>query len=226
MRSALSSASRSAARYCSPSISTDSRLPSEGAAASAAQPPAGASSTSLPRFRSRRRWSAAEPVCDAVADRPVEAVEHSDSVQRDTHAVAMPDDPASRTPPPRLHVLPAARAPVAAVLRRGPSAWCQVLRWRLDTLELEPGAWMHAKLYPRRCAVSPDGTLLCAFVLASRPAPWTPDYAVSKLPWLTALAAWRNGSTWAPPCQFHDDGSLAHRVAPARLPTTAACRGR
>jgi hypothetical protein len=122
------------------------------------------------------------------------------------------------TPPPRLHVIPARAAPVAAVFARGPSRWFRVLRWDLAAGVVEPGAWMHATIYPRRCAVSPDGSLLCSFILASRPPPWDSYYAVSKLPWLTALAAWRVGSTYAPPCQFHDDGALALGFSPDTPP--------
>jgi hypothetical protein len=116
-------------------------------------------------------------------------------------------------PPPRLYVLPARSAPVAVVLRRGPTDWCQVLRWDVLEGRVERGAWLHGTLYPRRCDVSPDGRLLCYFALTSRPPPWDTYVAVSKVPWLTALAAWRIGSTWTPPCQFHPDGALGVGIA-------------
>jgi hypothetical protein len=122
------------------------------------------------------------------------------------------------TPPPRVHVIPARAAPVAAVVARGPSRWCHVLRWDLAAPAVEPGAWIRATIYPRRCDVSPDGSLLCAFVLASKAPPWDSYYAVSKLPWLTALAAWRVGSTYAAPCEFHPDGGLALGFAPGTTP--------
>lgn len=124
----------------------------------------------------------------------------------------------AQTPPPRLHVIPARSAQLAAVLARGPSSWFQVLRWDLETGSVEPGAWIHATIYPRRCDVSPDGSLLCAFILASRPSPWDSYFAISKLPWLTALAAWRVGSTYAAACQFHPDGTLALGFSPATTP--------
>jgi len=110
-------------------------------------------------------------------------------------------------------VLPARAASVAVVLRRGPTDWCQVLRWDIPERRVERGAWLHGTLYPRRCDVSPDGTLLCYFALTSRPPPWDTYIAVSKVPWLTALAAWRIGSTWTPPCQFHPDGALGIGIA-------------
>ena len=111
-------------------------------------------------------------------------------------------------PPPRLYVLPARAAPVAIVLRRGPSEWFHVLRWHLDEPRVEPGAWLHGTLYPRRCDVSPDGGLLAYSALTSRPPPWDAYHAVSRAPWLTALAAWHVGSTWTPGMAFADDGAL------------------
>jgi hypothetical protein len=106
--------------------------------------------------------------------------------------------------PPRLHVLPA--ADVAVVIRRGPSRWWHILRWRLDPPGVEPGAWFGGRLYPRRCAVSADGTLLGYYAMAGKPPPWDSYLAVSKVPWLHALAAWHWGSTWHWGCEFLTDG--------------------
>jgi hypothetical protein len=61
-------------------------------------------------------------------------------------------------PPPRLYLLPSRDAPVAVVIRRGPSEWFHVLRWELETLTVHLGAWFHGTLYPRRSDVgqTPD----------------------------------------------------------------------
>jgi hypothetical protein len=120
-------------------------------------------------------------------------------------------------PPPRLHVIPARSAPIAAVLRRGPSEWWHVLRWNLESLTVEPGAWLHGRIYPRRCDVSPDGRLLAYFAM-SGPPPWDGFYGVAKLPWLKALAAWWVGNTWATGCEFHADGALALGFPPGTPP--------
>ena len=112
-------------------------------------------------------------------------------------------------PPPRLYVLVARAAPVALVLRRGPTEWFHLLRWDLDAQTVEPGAWFHGTIYPRRSEISGDGRLFAYFALTGRPAPWDTYYAVSKVPWLTALAAWHMGTTYAWGCEFLDDGSLA-----------------
>lgn len=106
--------------------------------------------------------------------------------------------------PPRLHVLLAADS--AVVIRRGPSRWWHILRWRLDPPGVEPGAWLGGQIYPRRCGVSADGALLGYSALAGRPAPWDSYLAVSKAPWVHALAAWHQGNTWHWGCEFLPDG--------------------
>jgi len=103
-----------------------------------------------------------------------------------------------RRPGPRLFCIPAARAPIVAVLRRGPSAWSHVGRWNLERGTYDAGAWIRANLYPQRCDLSPDGRWLCYFTL-KQSATWKagPTYvAISRSPWLTALAAWRTCGTW------------------------------
>jgi hypothetical protein len=111
-------------------------------------------------------------------------------------------------PPCRLYVLVATHAPVALVVRRGPSIWWHLLRWDLDRLTLEPGAWLKGTLYPRRSDISPDGRLFGYFALRSSPPPWDTYFAVAKLPWLTALAAWRTSGTWTGGCEFDRHGRL------------------
>lgn len=87
---------------------------------------------------------------------------------------------------------------MVAVVRRGPSEWCQVGRWDLDALRFEPGSWFRGTLYPQRCDLSPDGRWL-AYTAMDYGARWEvgPVYeAVSRLPWLHALAAWGSSSTY------------------------------
>ena len=106
------------------------------------------------------------------------------------------------TPPPAIHVIRAARAPAAVVFRRGPSRWWHIARWHLDTGDIEGGAWFHGTLYPRRCDLSPDGELLSYFALKSSHREFLGKTglqtysAVSKAPWLFALAAWSEMGTW------------------------------
>ena len=93
--------------------------------------------------------------------------------------------------PPRLYAITAAAAPVAAVIART-SGWFMVARWDLATGAVEPGAWLRGKIYARRCDLSPDGRLLYYFAMKGG----KPFHAVSWLPWLTALALWRDNSTY------------------------------
>ena len=108
---------------------------------------------------------------------------------------------------PRLFGIPATRSPVVAVLRRGPSDWSQVSRWDPAAGTFDPGSWIRANLYPQRCDLSPDGQWLAYFTLRGR-AEWAagPTYiAISRLPWLTALAAWGTCGTWTRGVHFSED---------------------
>lgn len=110
-------------------------------------------------------------------------------------------------PAPRLFGIPARDAPVVAVLRRGPSDWSHVGRWDLDTLTYESGAWLHGTIYPQRCDLSPDGRWLCWFGLKAggRWSAGSTYVALSRLPWLTALAAWGTDGTWSRGLHFVTD---------------------
>ncbi len=93
-----------------------------------------------------------------------------------------------------------------AVLRRGPSAWSHVGRWDVAEPAYTPGAWLRGNLYPQRCDLSPDGRWLCYFTLKGS-ARWKPGptyLAISRLPWLTALAAWGTCGTWTRGAHFVD----------------------
>lgn len=110
-------------------------------------------------------------------------------------------------PPPRLFGISATAADRVAVLRRGPSDWTHVGLWDVASQRFEPGSWLHAVLYPQRCDVSPDGRYLCYFALNGG-ARWKASdiyVAVSRLPWLTALAAWGAGDTYSRGAHFVED---------------------
>jgi hypothetical protein len=113
--------------------------------------------------------------------------------------------------PPRIFGIPAADAPVIAVLRRGPSDWFHVGRWDIEHAAYEPGAWVRGTIYPQRCDLSPDGRFLCYFMLIGG-ADWsagTTFIAISKLPWVHALAAWGTAGTWTRGAHFVDSGAAA-----------------
>jgi hypothetical protein len=107
----------------------------------------------------------------------------------------------------RLFGIVATRSPVVAILRRGPSDWSQVNRWDPEAGTFEPGSWIHANIYPQRCDLSPDGQWFAYFTLRTR-ATWSagPTYiAISRLPWLSALAAWGTCGTWSSGVHFVDN---------------------
>ena len=115
--------------------------------------------------------------------------------------------------PCRLFVIPARDAAVAAVLRRGPSRWYQVIRWDTSSDEFTDGAWFRGRIYEDRCDLSPDGELLVYFCHGGR---WRPDYTdswtgVSRLPWLSALALWPSGTTYGGGGRFVDNRILILR---------------
>lgn len=101
----------------------------------------------------------------------------------------------------RLYVLPATKAPTALVLFRK-SSWWLLARWDLDTPKLTEGASFKGKLYPRRCDLSPDGRLFSTFALKGRGGEFVGQsglktyHAVSRAPWLFALAAWPEAGTY------------------------------
>jgi hypothetical protein len=116
-------------------------------------------------------------------------------------------------PAPRLFGIAATEADVVAVLRRGPSGWTHVARWDVspgcpDRQRFEPGAWVRSHLYQQSCDLSPDGRWLCYFTLDGN-ADWPPGttyVAVSRLPWVTALAAWGTQGTYTGGAHFVTDG--------------------
>ena len=59
--------------------------------------------------------------------------------------------------PARIHLLPAAQAPVVVVIRRKPSKLFHIIRVDTVTGKAEHGAWFDGQLYPGKCDVSFDG---------------------------------------------------------------------
>jgi len=108
-----------------------------------------------------------------------------------------------RTPPPRLSILFARTAPVAVIFRRGPSKHVEVVRWDTRADTFQRGHWFKGRIYDRRSDLSPGGELLVYFASQFNRKSIQPgdDYtyawtAVSRVPWLTALALWPKGDCW------------------------------
>ena len=95
----------------------------------------------------------------------------------------------------RLYAILARDGRSAVVFRRGPSRQVLVLRWWLGSDKIEPGQWLKGRIYERRCDLSPDGDLLIYFA-AKWNTPMQTWTAVSRTPYLTALALWPKGDAW------------------------------
>ncbi|MGD0683103.1 MAG: hypothetical protein ABR990_13755 [Terracidiphilus sp.] len=116
--------------------------------------------------------------------------------------------------PARIFFILARNSPTAVVLRKGPSKWVQVLKWDIDTDTFEAGQWFHGRIYERRSDLSPDGSMLVYFAqkISGRTLQdteytyaWT---AVSRPPYITALALWPKGDCWHGGGLFQDNKTL------------------
>ena len=120
------------------------------------------------------------------------------------NATALPKKP---TLPPhcRLYTILARAAPIGVIFRRGPSKWVQVILWDTATATFTPGQWFHGRIYEKRSDISPSGSLLIYSTMKPSARAWTDAYtdswtAISKPPYLTALALW--------PCRSSVGGGL------------------
>lgn len=108
------------------------------------------------------------------------------------------------TPKPacRLQGLLAREQPVGIIFRRGPSQWVQLIRWDTGKDTFEEGQWFHGHIYVGRSDLSPSGSLLVYFAnKLNRKTVTDKEYtyawtAISKPPFLTALALWPKGDCW------------------------------
>jgi hypothetical protein len=108
----------------------------------------------------------------------------------------------SRTPLPRLAILFAREAERAVIFRRGPSKQVELLQWDVSRDKIAKGHWFKGRIYERRCDLSPDGRYLVYFAKKHNASSneddvytysWT---AISRPPFLTALALWPKGNSW------------------------------
>lgn len=128
---------------------------------------------------------------------------------------------------PRLFGIPATDSPFVAVIRRGPSKWWNIGLWDTATPRFETGAWFRGTLYPQRCDLSPDGRWLTYLALKPN-ADWdggSTYVAISRFPWLRALAAWNVGTTYSRGFHFVDR-SLGWQVGEPDVGSCAPCQKR
>ncbi|MFE1813543.1 hypothetical protein [Metapseudomonas otitidis] len=85
-------------------------------------------------------------------------------------------------------------APVAVLLRRGPSDWVRMIRWDLRDDSFEPGQWFHGAIATEQCDLSEDGELFLYLARREGRRYWSEDYgpqwtAVSRPPALHRTGA-------------------------------------
>lgn len=126
--------------------------------------------------------------------------------------------------PARLHAIFAREAPIAVIFRRGPSKQVRLILWHTDTDTFEPGQWLKGRIYENRASLSPDGKLLAYFAMDLRRQHGNENrlyrqselgvgdfawIAVSRPPYLTAIALWFNGwNTYGGQATFPDNHTV------------------
>jgi hypothetical protein len=121
----------------------------------------------------------------------------------------------------RLYAILARRAPVGVIFRRGPSKQVLLIRWNLEDDTFETGQWLKGRIYERRCDLSPGGDVLIYFAANWRP-PYKSWTAVSRPPFLTALALWPKGDAWGGGGHFISRTVIALNHPPCQMGRTAA----
>ena len=112
-----------------------------------------------------------------------------------------------------LYVIQARQSDRAVIFRRGPSKQVLLIAWDTATDQFEEGQWFKGRIYERRGDLSPDGELLIYFA-ANWKKPHSSWTAVSRPPFLTALAFWPKGDGWGGGGHFLARGHIAlnHRA--------------
>lgn len=98
----------------------------------------------------------------------------------------------------RIHVLLARESEYGVVIRRGPSRYTCFIGWGRQKDSFEPAQWLKGRVYGRRSDLSPDGKHLIYFAMNGRKnseakGAWT---AISKSPWMKAIALYAKGDCW------------------------------
>ena len=122
--------------------------------------------------------------------------------------------------PARIHVLLASQAPIGLVIRRGPSKSVATVLWDRRRDEFQLGQWLKGRIYERRCDLSPDGKHFIYFAMNGKwesetKGAWT---AISRVPYLKALAlfpkgdCWHGGGMWTNKNSYWLNGGCGHSV--------------
>jgi hypothetical protein len=118
----------------------------------------------------------------------------------------------------RLYAIFAREAPRAVIFRRGPSKHVLLILWNTDTDEFVEGQWLKGRIYERRCDLSPSGEQLIYFA-ADYKEPYFSWTALSRPPYLTAIALWPKGDGWGGGGLFAKENEihLNHRTGEMKM---------
>jgi hypothetical protein len=119
----------------------------------------------------------------------------------------------------RIYGLVARTARRAVLFRRGPSRRVRLILWNLETDTIEAGQWFKGRIYERRCDLTPAGDGLVYFAASFRQPlySWT---AISRPPYLTALALWPKGDCWGGGGLFDTEQQLRLNHRPSEMATS------
>jgi hypothetical protein len=98
-------------------------------------------------------------------------------------------------------------APVGVIFRRGPSKRVLLISWNTRTDTFRIGQWLKGRIYERRCDLSPSGQRLLYFAANYKP-PYQTWTAVSRPPFLKALALWPKGDAWGGGGLFRSESDI------------------
>lgn len=118
--------------------------------------------------------------------------------------------------PARVHPILARKANTAIIIRRGPSKSVCTLLWDRSNDTFKLGQWLRGRIYERRCDLSPDGKHFIYFAMNGKwggpvKGSWT---AISRAPYLKALALWPWGDCWNGGGLFLSDGKFWRNTTP------------
>ena len=105
----------------------------------------------------------------------------------------------------KLTCIIAEKRRVGVIFRRGPSKQVRLIKWDLARDTFEPGQWFKGRIYEECCDLSPRGDLLVTYATKTNHEYWT---AVSRPPYLTALAFWPISGAWVGGGIFRSDREL------------------
>ncbi|GKY86753.1 hypothetical protein [Sinisalibacter aestuarii] len=111
---------------------------------------------------------------------------------------------------PRLHIMTATASDYAVILRRGPTQQVASIGWHRASDSFELGQWLHGRIYEHRADLSPDGRHMIYFAgkggVREGRAPWWT--AISRAPYLHAIAFLPQDSTWGGGGAFTEQGEV------------------